>query len=112
MASGEAEAILLKAKATAAGIDAVAASIAAGKQSAQGALSLSVAEKYVEAFGRLAKEGTSIVVPGNVGDISSMIASAMSVYGNVNSAQTKALAAAKEKADIIEKESEGEKPKR
>jgi len=95
MASGEAEAILLKARATAAGIDAVAASIKEGKASAQGALSLSVAEKYVEAFGRLAKEGTSIIVPGNVGDISSMIASAMSVYGNVNSAQMKALAAAK-----------------
>lgn len=92
MASGEAEAILLKAKATAAGIDAVATSIANGKESAQGALSLSVAEKYVEAFGNLAKEGTSIVVPGNVGDISSMIASAMSVYGNVSAAQAKAMA--------------------
>ena len=93
MASGEAEAILLKAKATAAGIDAVAASIAQGKESAQGAVSLSVAEKYVDAFGRLAKEGTSVVVPGNVGDIGSMIASAMAVYGKVNEGQAKAVAA-------------------
>lgn len=93
MASGEAEAILLKAKATAAGIDAVAVSIAKGKQSAQGALSLSVAEKYVDAFSNLAKKGTSVVVPGNVGDISSMIASAMSVYGNVSAAQAKTMAA-------------------
>jgi regulator of protease activity HflC (stomatin/prohibitin superfamily) len=93
MASGEAEAILLKAKATAAGIDAVAESIAQGKESAQGAVSLSVAERYVDAFGRLAKEGTSVIVPGNVGDIGSLIASAMAVYGKVNEGQSKVVAA-------------------
>lgn len=92
MASGEAEAILLKAKATAAGIDAVANSIQQGAESAQGAVSLSVAEKYVDAFGKLAKEGTSIVVPGNVGDIGSMIATAMAVYGKVGDAQAKTMA--------------------
>ncbi|KAF2667491.1 hypothetical protein BT63DRAFT_375506 [Microthyrium microscopicum] len=90
MASGEAEAILLKAKATAAGITAVADSIAQGSDAAQNALSLSVAEKYVDAFGKLAKEGTAVVVPGNVGDISSMIASAMSVYGKVSDQQARA----------------------
>jgi len=88
-ASGEAEAILLRANATAAGIDSVARAIEDGKQSAQGAVSLSVAEKYVEAFGRLAKEGTSVVVPGNVGDIGQMIATAMGVYGAVNQSQAK-----------------------
>ncbi|OBU01693.1 hypothetical protein VE01_00209 [Pseudogymnoascus verrucosus] len=93
MASGEAEAILLKATATAAGIDAVANSIATGKEAAQGAVSLSVAEKYVDAFGKLAKEGTAVVVPGNVGDIGSMIASAMAVYGQVGDAQAKTMAA-------------------
>ena len=93
MASGEAEAILLKAKATAAGIDAVADSIKRGESSAQGAVSLSIAEKYVDAFGKLAKEGTAVVVPGNVGDIGSMIASAMAVYGKVGDAQAKTLAA-------------------
>lgn len=92
MATGESEAILLKAKATAAGIDAVANSIASGKESAQGAVSLSVAEKYVDAFGKLAKEGTSVVVPGNVGDIGSMIATAMGVYGKVNESQARSMA--------------------
>ncbi|KAK5137371.1 hypothetical protein LTR08_008949 [Meristemomyces frigidus] len=87
-AFGESEAILLKAKATAAGIDAVAKAIEQGQQSAQNAISLSVAEKYVDAFGKLAKEGTSIVVPGNVGDIGGMIATAMGVYGTVNQSQT------------------------
>jgi len=91
-ASGEAEAILLRAKATAAGIDAVARAIEQGQQSAQNAVSLSVAEKYVDAFGKLAKEGTSVVVPGNVGDIGSMIATAMGVYGAVNKSQATAQA--------------------
>ncbi|KAG8626073.1 hypothetical protein KVT40_006474 [Elsinoe batatas] len=91
-ASGEAEAILLKARATAAGIDAVARSIAEGRESAQGAVSLSVAEKYVDAFSKLAKEGTSVVVPGNVGDLGGMIANAMAVYGKVNESQARSMA--------------------
>ncbi|KAH8902089.1 hypothetical protein BR93DRAFT_367699 [Coniochaeta sp. PMI_546] len=91
-ASGEAEAITLKARATASGIDAVARAIAEGKSAAQGALSLSVAEKYVDAFGKLAKEGTAVVVPGNVGDIGGMIATALSVYGKVGQAQAQSMA--------------------
>ncbi|RCI10130.1 hypothetical protein L249_8603 [Ophiocordyceps polyrhachis-furcata BCC 54312] len=90
-ADGEAEAILLKARATAQGIDAVARSIHEGAEGATGAISLSVAEKYVESFGRLAKEGTAIVVPGNVGDIGSMIATGLSVYGKVSQAQAGAM---------------------
>ena len=90
MASGEAEAILLKAKATSRGIDAVAGSIRDGQEPAYGAVSLSVAEKYVDAFGRLAKEGTAIVVPGNMGDMGGMIASAMAVYQKVNESQKRA----------------------
>jgi regulator of protease activity HflC (stomatin/prohibitin superfamily) len=87
MASGEAEAILLKATATARGIDAVAQAIKEGKDSAQNAVSLTVADKYIDAFGQLAKEGTAVVVPGNVGDMGGMIASAMAVYGKVNESQ-------------------------
>ncbi|KAK3303626.1 uncharacterized protein B0T15DRAFT_421002 [Chaetomium strumarium] len=97
-AAGEAEAILLRARATAAGIEAVARAIAEGKDAAQGAVSLSVAEKYVDAFGKLAKEGTAVVVPGNVGDIGGMIATALSVYGKVGDAQAKTMA-----KDILEK---------
>jgi regulator of protease activity HflC (stomatin/prohibitin superfamily) len=92
-ASGEAEAILLKAQATAAGINAVAAAIEAGQGSAQNAVSLSVAEKYVDAFAKLAKEGTSVIVPGNVGDMGGMIASAMAVYGKVSESNKRAVQA-------------------
>ncbi|KAF4122173.1 Regulator of protease HflC, stomatin/prohibitin superfamily [Geosmithia morbida] len=91
-ADGEAEAIRLRAAATAEGIDAVARSITAGQAGAQSAMSLNIAEKYVDAFSKLAKEGTSVVVPGNVGDISGMIASGLSVYGKINEAQAKSAA--------------------
>ena len=92
MATGEAEAILVRATATSKGIDAVANSLNQGQEAARGAVSLSVAEKYVEAFGRLAKEGTAVVVPGNVGDMGGMIASAMAVYGKVSEGQARSLA--------------------
>jgi regulator of protease activity HflC (stomatin/prohibitin superfamily) len=88
-AAGEAEAITLKATATARGIDSVSASIEKGGDSAQGALSLRVAEQYVDAFGKLAKEGTSVVVPGNVGDMGQMIATAMGVFKTVGQSQAR-----------------------
>jgi regulator of protease activity HflC (stomatin/prohibitin superfamily) len=91
-ADGEAEAIVLKARATAEGIDAVSKAILEGREGAKGAMSLTVAEKYVEAFGNLAKEGTAVVVPGNVGDIGGMIATGLSVYGKVGEAQAKTMA--------------------
>ncbi|KAJ4158707.1 uncharacterized protein LMH87_009221 [Akanthomyces muscarius] len=91
-ADGEAEAIRLKARATAEGIDAVSHSILEGAEGAQGAISLTVAEKYVDAFAKLAKESTAVVVPGNVGDISGMIATGLSVYGKVGQAQAKTMA--------------------
>ncbi|KAH7028141.1 SPFH domain/Band 7 family protein [Microdochium trichocladiopsis] len=91
-ATGEAEAILMKAKATANGIDAVARAIASGGASAQGAVSMNVAEKYVDAFAKLARESTAVVVPGNVGDIGGMIATGLSVYGKVGEAQSRTMA--------------------
>lgn len=93
-ADGEAEAIRLKAKATAEGIDAVSDSILKGDAGAQAAVSLRVAEKYVDAFGKLARESTAVVVPGNVGDISGMIATGLSVFGKVGQAQAQTMAKA------------------
>lgn len=101
IADGEAEAILLRAKATAKGIDAVAGSLRDGRESAQSAVSLSVAEKYVDAFGRLAKEGTAVIVPGNVGDMGGMIASAMAVYGKVTEGQKRVLEAPRQEHEQV-----------
>lgn len=89
-ADGEAEATLLKARATAESIDTVSRAVLEGREGAAGAMGLRVAEKYIEAFDRLAKEGTAVVVPGNVGDIGGMVATALGVYGKVGEAQGKA----------------------
>ena len=76
-AGGQAEAIRAVANATADGVKAVAEAV----QSKGGmeAVQLRVAEKLVEQFGNLAKQGTTLILPANFGDISSMIATAMSV---------------------------------
>ena len=86
-AGGEAEAVMLRAQGMAKGIEEVAAKIQQGGQDAQRAVAFNVAEKYVDAWGKLAKEGTSVVVPGNVGDMSGMIAGAMGMFGKINEGQ-------------------------
>jgi regulator of protease activity HflC (stomatin/prohibitin superfamily) len=76
-ATGQAEAIRAVANATADGVKAVAEAV----QSKGGmeAVQLRVAEKLVEQFGHLAKQGTTLILPANFGDISSLIATAMSI---------------------------------
>lgn len=71
-ASGEAEAILLRAQASAKGIEKVA--LAIGQMNGKDAVSMTVAEKYVDAFGRMAKEGTTMIVPASANDAASMVA--------------------------------------
>jgi regulator of protease activity HflC (stomatin/prohibitin superfamily) len=88
-AQGEAEAIRLKAEATAKGIDAVAKTLRENKAAGQGAVSLAIAEKYVDAFGKLAKEANSVIVPAQLGDLGGMIAGAMGIYGKISETQTR-----------------------
>ncbi|MBN1980798.1 MAG: paraslipin [Chitinivibrionales bacterium] len=74
-AEGQAAAILSVATATAEGIRKVAESInaAGGFEAVQ----LRVAEQYITQFGNLAKQGNTLIVPTNLADISSVIATAM-----------------------------------
>lgn len=81
-ASGEADAILLKAKATAQGIREIAKAIKETPGGAE-AVSMQIAEKYVSAFGELAKESNTVVVPAQLGDFGSFIASGMGIYNQV-----------------------------
>ncbi len=76
-AQGQASAILAVAEANSQAIQKIAAAI----QSNGGmeAVNLKVAEQYVTAFGNLAKQGTTLIVPGNLADMSSMIASALTI---------------------------------
>jgi regulator of protease activity HflC (stomatin/prohibitin superfamily) len=76
-AEGQAQAILSIASATAEGINRVAAAIQApgGFQAVQ----LRVAEQYVNQFGNRAKAGNTFIIPTNLSDASSFIATAMSI---------------------------------
>jgi len=76
-AEGQAQATLAIAEATAEGIRKVAEVIkmTGGFE----AMQLRLAEQYITEFGKLAKSGTSMVVPANVSDITSMLQMAMGV---------------------------------
>lgn len=76
-AEGQAAATLTIAKATAEALRTVAA--ATQTEGGMTAVNLQVAEKYVDAFGKLAKENNTLIIPGNMGDMSGMIASAMKI---------------------------------
>jgi regulator of protease activity HflC (stomatin/prohibitin superfamily) len=76
-AQGEAEAIKAVADATAQAIRKVAEAIES--PGGMNAVNLKVAEKYVEAFAHVAKEGTTLILPNNLADMGAMIAAAMSV---------------------------------
>ena len=71
-AEGEAAQIRTVAQATADGLDAVAKRLDA--QGGVAAAQLRLAEAYVEKFGMLAKQGTTTIIPANVGDVAGMVA--------------------------------------
>lgn len=80
-ATGEAKAIEQVAEATADAITKVAISIE--KKGGSDAVSLRIAEQYVDAFSNLAKENNTILLPANTGDVGSMVAQALSVFNNI-----------------------------
>jgi len=86
-AQGEAAAILAVAEANAEAIRKIAASIQA--DGGMDAVNLKVAEQYVGAFANLAKQGNTLIVPGDLADMGAMIASAMTI---VNRAGARELA--------------------
>ena len=80
-AEGEAAAILAVAKATAEGIELVASSIQ--KSGGEKAVALRLAEQYIEAFSKLAKETNTILLPEKTGDIGSMVAQALAIFNKI-----------------------------
>ncbi|QNM96619.1 SPFH domain-containing protein [Chitinimonas koreensis] len=76
-AEGEAEAIRLVARATAEAIHMVAQTIR--QPGGTEAVNLKVAERYIEAFGNIAQEGTTMLLPTNAADVAGMVATALNV---------------------------------
>ncbi|XP_076217824.1 stomatin-like protein 2, mitochondrial [Aptenodytes patagonicus] len=77
-AAGEANAMLVKARAKAEAIQLLAAALA--QQHGSAAASLSVAEQYVSAFSKLAKDSNTLLLPANTGDVTNMVAQALGIY--------------------------------
>jgi regulator of protease activity HflC (stomatin/prohibitin superfamily) len=81
-AQGEAAAITAVADATAQAIERIAAAIRqpGGEQAVQ----LKVAERAVDAYGKVAADATTtLIVPGNMSEVSALIGSAMKMIGTV-----------------------------
>ncbi|MGF6262823.1 regulator of protease activity HflC (stomatin/prohibitin superfamily) [Paraburkholderia youngii] len=76
-AQGQAAAILAVAEANAQAIQKIAAAIQLN--GGMDAVNLKVAEQYVNAFSNLAKQGTTLIVPGDMSNMSSLIASALTI---------------------------------
>ena len=85
-AKGEAEAIICVAEATAKGIDVVAESIK--KSGGSDAVSLKVAEQYVEAFSQIAQKSNTVLLPANLENPSGFIAQAMTIFDNIKNKKT------------------------
>lgn len=77
-AEGEAAAILAVAKATAEGLRMVADAI--NQPGGVEATQLRVAENYLIQFGALAQKTNTMILPANVSDVASMVATAMKVF--------------------------------
>ena len=76
-AQGEAGAIELVANANANAVRAVATAMQ--MPGGMDAANLKVAQQYVDAFANLAKVGNTLIIPSNIGDVASVVASAMTV---------------------------------
>lgn len=82
-AKGEAEAILFVAEATAKSIETIANAVK--KEGGAEAVSLRVAQQYMEAFSGFAKESNTLILPSNLSDPSNFVAQAIAIYDNVKS---------------------------
>ncbi|MBP5371883.1 MAG: paraslipin [Bacteroidales bacterium] len=79
-AAGKASEIEQIARATATGLREIAAAI--GSENGTEAVNLRIAEQYLNEFGKLAKENNTMIIPQNMTDVSSVLATAMSVIEN------------------------------
>jgi regulator of protease activity HflC (stomatin/prohibitin superfamily) len=80
-AKGQGEAIRTVAEATAQGINFISASIT--QTGGKDAVSLRIAEKYVEAFKEIARKNNTLIIPANANDAGSMVAQALTIFDNI-----------------------------
>lgn len=76
-AKGEQNAILLVAEATATALTQIAKAME--NESGRDAAVLKIAESYIQAFEKLAKQSTTMIIPSEAGNVNSMVAQACSI---------------------------------
>jgi regulator of protease activity HflC (stomatin/prohibitin superfamily) len=86
-AAGRASEIEQLAKATANGLRAISSAIS--EENGLNAVNLRIAEQYLLEFGKLAKTNNTIIIPSNLSDIASVIASATAVFNETKDKKTK-----------------------
>lgn len=86
-AVGRASEIEALATATANGLKQISEAI--GHENGIQAVNLRIAEQYLQEFGKLAQINNTMIIPQNMNDISSMLATAMSVIDNTKKEETK-----------------------
>ena len=84
-AQGRAEQIQLIANATAEGLRHVAGAVKA--EGGEEAVSLRIAEQYVSAFEKLAKESTTLLLPSNLSDVGGTVAGLQKVLKKIDATQ-------------------------
>jgi len=89
-AQGEATALLTVAEATASAVRQIASAI--GQEGGLQAANLKVAELYIAAFGNLAKQGNTLIVPANLTDVSTLVSTAMTVLDRTKAPSSSAAA--------------------
>ena len=85
-AQGQAAATIAIADATAQAIRNIAS--ASKDEGGMTAVNLQIAEKYVEAFSNLARTNNTLIVPSNLGDMASLISSAMKIVKSDSQAES------------------------
>lgn len=95
-AKGQAEAIIAVADATAKGIEAIAHALK--QEGGSEAVALRVAEQYVAAFEKLAKQSTTVLLPASAQDAGSMVAQALSVFETIRRQQAQTVSSAAQAA--------------
>ncbi|XVN41134.1 MAG: stomatin-like protein [Rickettsia endosymbiont of Argas persicus] len=86
-AKGESEAIGLVATATAKSIETIAAAVQ--KTGGSEAVSLKIAEQYINAFSNLAKDTNTVILPANLSEPSSFITQTLSIFNQLKDSSAK-----------------------
>jgi len=81
-AEAEAYRVLKRAEAEQQSIEMIATALS--KEGGAEVVQMRLSEEYFKAFSNIAKEGNTVVIPSNLGDVTSMIAAGSAAFKTVN----------------------------